>query len=265
MPLLSWLLGKRDANKGNAGAGKSQLVWFELQVCPFEFRLAVIPGQPVLIGFAGSGQQQGETTLMPYDRNRGAVNALVNALDAAIGKSDIFSTPPHAAEQAFVEAAMQMASLHFRAAYSDNRRWAAVYLLDEMPGNIRALLDESHRLAKQTLMQNATAPVAPATAIAMVAENKNSAAPPEIAALEAAVKAKVKVMHSGQVFLNGQAADLVSVRQALSQLKQDGGVIWYHREPPNNPADEPPHAAMEIIKAVVELQLPIKLCEEDFD
>ncbi|HWB11950.1 MAG TPA: hypothetical protein VG826_22180 [Pirellulales bacterium] len=94
---------------------------------------------------------------------------------------------------------MLMASLHVRVAYSDNRRWAAVYLLDEMPGNIRALLDESHRLAKQTLMQNATAPIAPATAMAMVAGKKNSAARPEIAALEAAVKAKVKVMHSGQV------------------------------------------------------------------
>lgn len=99
MPLLNWLLGKRDVNKGSAGAGKSRLVWFELQVCPFEFRLAVIPGQPVLIGFAGGGQEQGETTLMPYERNRGAVDALVNALDAAIGKSDIFFTPPHAAEQ----------------------------------------------------------------------------------------------------------------------------------------------------------------------
>ncbi|HWB11951.1 MAG TPA: hypothetical protein VG826_22185 [Pirellulales bacterium] len=42
-------------------------------------------------------------------------------------------------------------------------------------------------------------------------------------------------------------------------------MIWYHRERPNNPADEPPPAALEIVKAVAEFQLPIKLCEEDFD
>jgi hypothetical protein len=42
----------------------------------------------------------------------------------------------------------------------------------------------------------------------------------------------------------------------FAELKQAGGVVWYHRE---NAAGEPHPNAMKVIQLVVENKLPVKL------
>ena len=52
--------------------------------------------------------------------------------------------------------------------------------------------------------------------------------------------AKVKVNRAGAIILNG--------------------AVWYAREQPD---EDPPAAAMTVIQAIIEAQLPVKLLEED--
>lgn len=250
------LFPARNATRPNPRTANAGLTWFELQLCPFHFRLAIIPGQPTLIGFSPDDGNDGDTALMPYEGNEATVDGLLASLDGAIRRNRIFETLPHAPEQAFATAAMQTDSLHFRAAYADNRRWAAFYPLDDMPANVQALLDECRRLGRQTLQARELRPLAPEAALAMVDPAKKAAAP-----LDHGRVAKVKVTVSGQIYLNGLATDLTDLREALLRLQEEQGVVWYHRE---NPAGEPPEEAMAVIKAVAAARLPIKLCEEDF-
>ena len=74
--------------------------------------------------------------------------------------------------------------------------------------------------------------------------------------------AKVKVDRSGTIYLDGTAVTLDELHQAFARLKQDGGAVWYYRE---DPEGEPPPQAMDVMQAVVDAQLPIRLMEEDFE
>jgi hypothetical protein len=73
--------------------------------------------------------------------------------------------------------------------------------------------------------------------------------------------AKVKVTSEGKLFLNGQETTLDAIKQEFARLKMVNGMVWYYRE---NPGGEPHPNAMEVIKAVVDAKLPIKLSETDF-
>ena len=50
------------------------------------------------------------------------------------------------------------------------------------------------------------------------------------------------------------------LRRELSRLKQVKGAVWYTRE---HPDEDPPAAAMAVIQAIIEVQLPVKLLEEE--
>lgn len=255
--LLRRLFSSRNASEPEPRAMNARLTWFELQLCPFHFRLAILPGQRALIGFSPVEGSEDCTALMPYAGNEAAVDGLLAALDGAIRKNRIFETEQRTPEHAFAEAAMQTDSLHFRAAYSDNRRWAAVYPWDELPANVQALLEECQQLGRQTLQARELGPLAPEAALALAEPAEKAVAPSERGSV-----AKVKVTASGQIYLNGRAADRSDLREALMRLKEERGAVWYYRE---NPAGEPSEAAITVIKAIAEARLPIKLCEEDFD
>ncbi len=49
----------------------NQLIWFELQITPFAFRFAILPKQPILIGFIGK-VQKGLTLLILKAKESGA-------------------------------------------------------------------------------------------------------------------------------------------------------------------------------------------------
>jgi hypothetical protein len=256
MGFFSWLTGKRHATEPKPAPSPFRLVWFELQVCPFEFRLAIIPGQPVLIGYGSGNGEEGQTALMPYEGNEKTVDWLIDSLDARIRTNRIFETPPLAAEQAFTDAAMQTPSLHIRAAYADDKRWAAVFPLNGMPANVQALLEETRQLGKQVIERQKLTALPPESALAMVDSVKNAEAP-----RPAAVVAKVKVTRSGNIFVNGRPMKLQELTRTFQLLKEKGGAVWYHRE---DAAGDPPAEAIAVIKAVTEAKLPIRLCEEDF-
>jgi hypothetical protein len=70
------------------------LVWFELQVCPHEFRFALVPRQPVLFGYRPDNGERGRTILVPYAGNEELVDSLIASLDSLVCSNHIFDTPP---------------------------------------------------------------------------------------------------------------------------------------------------------------------------
>jgi biopolymer transport protein ExbD len=73
---------------------------------------------------------------------------------------------------------------------------------------------------------------------------------------------KVKVMASGEITADEKSVTLEQLASKLTELKQAGGVVWYHRE---NPGGEPHANAMKVMELVVENKLPIRLsAKSDF-
>jgi len=67
---------------------------------------------------------------------------------------------------------------------------------------------------------------------------------------------KVSVRVTGAVLLDGEPISLDGLGTKLEGLKADRPVVWYHREAAEG---EPPPEAMQVMKLVVDKQLPISL------
>ena len=67
---------------------------------------------------------------------------------------------------------------------------------------------------------------------------------------------KIAVKVDGVVTVNGSPTTIDSLRASLTQLAEQNGVVWYYREAGQS---EAPPESDEIIKAVIENRLPIKL------
>jgi hypothetical protein len=80
-------------------------------------------------------------------------------------------------------------------------------------------------------------------------------APPSAPSPDAPVL-KVAVFADGRLTVDGTAATIQSLQASLNTLSEKDGVVWYYREAGQQ---EPPPIAMDVMKAVVEARLPIRL------
>lgn len=67
---------------------------------------------------------------------------------------------------------------------------------------------------------------------------------------------KVAVFADGRLTVDGTASTIEGLREALRGLSEKRGVVWYYRE---SGQQEPPPIAMEVIEAVADAGLPIRL------
>ena len=67
---------------------------------------------------------------------------------------------------------------------------------------------------------------------------------------------KIVVMADGRITVDGSPATMESLRMSLKGLAERKGVVWYYRE---SGQKEPPRQAVEVVKAVIENRLPIRL------
>ena len=74
--------------------------------------------------------------------------------------------------------------------------------------------------------------------------------------------AKVKVHKEGGISLDGGSVTIKELRARLEKLKEADGVVWYYRESSDKQAEE---AGDAVIKIIIELKLPVRLMEDDFD
>ena len=68
---------------------------------------------------------------------------------------------------------------------------------------------------------------------------------------------KVALFADGRLTVDGEASTIQSLQESLRALSAKDGVVWYYREAGQQ---EPPPIAMEVINAVIEARLPIRLC-----
>ena len=74
--------------------------------------------------------------------------------------------------------------------------------------------------------------------------------------------AKVSVLASGKLLLNGLPSDLEKIEAELQRQKANGGSVWYYRE---NAQAEPPPEAMSVIALVTKHGLPVSMsAQPDF-
>jgi hypothetical protein len=67
---------------------------------------------------------------------------------------------------------------------------------------------------------------------------------------------KVFVNADGTILADGQPTTLDDLRKKFAELKTKDGAVWYSRA---NPGGDPPPHAMEVIVAITEARLPVKL------
>jgi hypothetical protein len=123
-----------------------RLTWFELEVCPFQFRLAVATGQNALFGYQPEDGGRVRSLAISYRRNEEHVKSVLESLHWLIVANGILDTPQTAPDKAFDSQAMTAKSVHVRIAYADDRKWASVYTDGEVPANVQALIDQARYL-----------------------------------------------------------------------------------------------------------------------
>jgi hypothetical protein len=74
--------------------------------------------------------------------------------------------------------------------------------------------------------------------------------------------AKVEIDQEGTINLNGEVVTIEQLRQEFARLKEVNGAVWYYRE---NPEAEPHPKAMQVMEAIIESKLPVKLSKKAFD
>jgi hypothetical protein len=237
-----------------------RLVWFELQVAPFSYRFAIMPEQPILIGYEGENGEKGATMLIRYDHVPAVYDRTVEKISDLVQKSGVMKLLPNDSHIAFANASMDKPSVHVRIAYSDERRWASYYEMDKIPKEVESLIQETKKLAKQLMIEQSNEKISGEKAHEHLMPNRN------IAQKESpAVVAKIRVRLSGKILVNEQAVSLSELGTILDELKTKNGAVWYFRE---SPEKEPPESTNKIIQQVLEAvtsrKLPIQLQPEEY-
>jgi hypothetical protein len=78
-----------------------------------------------------------------------------------------------------------------------------------------------------------------------------------VPAVAAEPVAKISVLSSGKILLDGKSTTLAALDTALSEVAKSKGVVWYYREAAE--AAEPPAASMKVIELVIKHRLPISM------
>jgi hypothetical protein len=123
------------------------LDWFELQICPQEFRLAVVPGQPMLIGVRRSSAEEPATWLFPRTATYAeSIDAVTRRLQRIIATSGVLANKMPGADRTFSPEWLKSPSLHLRMGFGSHR-WQGWYALDDLPEHVQALLAACKDLA----------------------------------------------------------------------------------------------------------------------
>lgn len=237
-----------------------RLVWFELQIAPASYRFAIMPDQPILIGYEGENGEKGATMLIRYEHVPDVYERTVEKVSALIKKSGILNLPQKNPAQAFADSSMSRSSVHVRLTYADNTRWAGVYTSDAIPEPVATLIRDTKELAKQIMKEQTSDTIDGDTAKGFLVPEKNAAqkdAP--------SIIVKVKVLQSGKITANGQEVTLAKLGTILDDLKQKDGGVWYFRE---SPEQEPPESLVttiaHVMDAIASRRLAVRLQPEEY-
>ena len=132
-------------------SAEPHLKQFELEVCPQQFRLAVLAGDSMMLGFRPSGTEKPNITITRHQGNENKVESMLDSLHWLLVANNVLDTPLTAPNCVYNPMYMKDPSVHLLLAYSDGRKWGSMYVLGELPENMRNLLDQVQYMAMQSL------------------------------------------------------------------------------------------------------------------
>jgi hypothetical protein len=235
----------------------SELVLFELQICPSDYRFAVAPEQVLVFGYREGSSVRPHTVFVPYQGNEQLVQSVLESLHWLVVANDIMSLPPRDPERVFDPDYMNEPSIHIDLAYSDGQSWKSRYPLAEVPPNVQALVDQSKYLGQQEFKDGLAKPGTDTQAAMFQREG----ALPE----SAKRVGRVKLFLSGKIEMDGQEMSPAELQEELRKLRLLDGEVWYYRENPHEPL--PSNLSLIgqfIVDSINALRLPVKICTEDF-
>ena len=236
------------------------LTWFELQVAPSAYRFAILPKQPILIGFKGENGDKGATLLLSYDDVPEVYEKTVEKVDAIVQNSGLLSLVLKNPELAFSDDTMKQQSLHIRIAYGDDNRWASVYILDDLPVELNSLLSETKLLARKMLKEQTNDKIDGNTALKYIDPENNTAQDKSTK-----IVVKVRVRNSGIINVDNREVSISELESILDDLKEKNGAVWYYRDSPNEEPTERASKTMEsVIDTITNRKLPIRLQGEEY-
>lgn len=232
-----------------------RLLWFEIQVTPFTFRFAILPEQPILIGYEGENGEKGKTMLIRYEHVPDVYESTVERVDVLVKESGVLELAPYNAEYAFSDDWIGKSAVHIRIAYADNTSWAGVFMLDELPKEINVLVQSLKELGKQIVLEQGSQKISAESAKTYIEPENNAAqkASPKVIV-------KINIDTSGKTFANGKEVTLLQLVEILDDLKNNNGCVWYSREAPDQEPSELVLGHIEkVLAAVADRELPIRL------
>ena len=128
-----------------------RLIQFELEICPLQFRLAAKSRDGMLLGYRQEDTGKRRTVITNYQDNAQLVDAMLESLHWLLQANSVLDTPVAFPASVYNPMYMTDPSVHLVFAYSDGRKWGSMYPLEELPDNIRNLVDQVKYLAMQTL------------------------------------------------------------------------------------------------------------------
>lgn len=128
-----------------------RLKQFELELCPRQFRLAVLSGDSMLIGYKPEGADKPQIIMSRYQGNEQKIDSLLESLQWLLVANGLMETPVTAPNCVFNPMYMKEPSVHLLVGYSDGREWGSMYFPDALPDNIRNLIDQVQYLAAQSV------------------------------------------------------------------------------------------------------------------
>lgn len=157
---------REEKGAGGAPEKKSNpIVWFELQVAPFELRLAVLPGQPVLFGYSEAEGRPAATWLLRAKENPNAARAFAVGLADVIRLHPVYRSEPNESAKCFQADTLNTPSLHVRLAWADGKRWATFYPRDDIPATMAELVTACRRLGIERIASLDGRPLTPEEAL----------------------------------------------------------------------------------------------------
>lgn len=229
-----------------------RLEWFELQISPNKFRFAVVPDQAIMLAKEYGEKTRGGIWLLQRDDTM--ANTIINTLDSIIRLNHVIENKENSPEKTFEDDSLKTPSLHIRIGYGTDgygtkKRWQSYYTLENVPANIETLVQACRSLCDRAINSLSSQDISKEHAQLLITPNV----------------AKVKIAKNGDIYLNKRRVSLKELKQELRQLKESEGIVWYYREKPQKDPKGKVEAVMQdVLKIIIELKLPVKLSEKDF-
>jgi len=225
----------------------SDLTWFEFEESPMLYRFAIVPQQPILIGFKGKNGEKGETLLIKQRDEPKLYKKIVLNVDRVLQKHKIKMLKMERPKESFSKESILNPSTHLRFAYSDNSRWSAMYDKDKIPSEIKDFVKELKFFAKE-VMSHTT--------------DKSMSGEEALASLKEDSVIKIKVLNSNEILLNNHSCSFTELNKALDEAKEQNVVVLYSRESPlKEPSKQVGQTVDSVIEAIMKRGLKLRMVE----